>query len=296
MTDWFQKISSIGIDATHTPRTVAALVLVGSLIRMRSLEQLEGWIRRGRLRRFSADLISADTIRLPLITVAPTLWHDLLHQIVRQLTRTRTWPTLGGFHVAAGSNSLFSRAGYHGHLIHDQRGALASGPLDFDGHRRPRSPGCHRGAIRRATITRRYATFIPSPGSHRGRSLPGAVFWQPGRHRLDRRDGPDHPQRGGVARRVRLSYRVIVAARVGTLWTHLRRYENSRLENSGCVIGGRAPTWWRPPLGIEPSLAGSRQVTRFEVGGAQPVRVGGLPNYVINTWHWPIIIRFWYIS
>ena len=60
---WFQQLSSTGIDTTHPPRTVAALVLVGSLLRMRSFEQLEGWIRRGRFRRFCAGFISADTLR-----------------------------------------------------------------------------------------------------------------------------------------------------------------------------------------------------------------------------------------
>ena len=50
---WFQTISARGSDTGHAPRTVAVLILVGSLLRMRSLEPLEGWIRRGRLRRFS---------------------------------------------------------------------------------------------------------------------------------------------------------------------------------------------------------------------------------------------------
>ena len=98
---WFQQISSTGIDSTHTPRTAAALVLVGSLLRMRSFEQLEGWVRRGRLRRFCAGFISADTIRRQLATVSPTVWHDLLHQIARKFARNRTWPLLGGFHVVA---------------------------------------------------------------------------------------------------------------------------------------------------------------------------------------------------
>lgn len=98
---WFQQISSTGIDTTHTPRTVAALVLVGSLLRMRSFEQLEGWIRRGRFRRFCAGFISADTLRRQLGLVSPAVWHDLLHQIARKLARNRAWPTLGGFHVVA---------------------------------------------------------------------------------------------------------------------------------------------------------------------------------------------------
>lgn len=98
---WFQQIPSTGIEAIHTPRTVAAFVLVGSLLRMRSFEQLEGWIRRGRFRRFCAGFVSADTIRRQLVQVSPAIWHDLLHQIARKLGRNRAWPVLGGLHVVA---------------------------------------------------------------------------------------------------------------------------------------------------------------------------------------------------
>ncbi|MDA8205593.1 MAG: transposase [Thermaerobacter sp.] len=68
---------------------------------MRSFEQLEGWIRRGRLRRFGVRWISADTIRRQLAHVSPADWHHLLHQIARKLARNRVWPTLGGYPVVA---------------------------------------------------------------------------------------------------------------------------------------------------------------------------------------------------
>ena len=35
---WFETISSTASDTDHAPRTVAALILVGSLLRMLSLE------------------------------------------------------------------------------------------------------------------------------------------------------------------------------------------------------------------------------------------------------------------
>ena len=89
----FQTISSTASDTGHAPRTVAALVLVGSLLRRRSLEQLEGWIRRGR--------ISADTIRRQLATIAPAVWHDLLQRIGRQLARNRDRDRIDGLRVIA---------------------------------------------------------------------------------------------------------------------------------------------------------------------------------------------------
>lgn len=98
---WIQQIPSTGIDAGHTPRAVAVLVLMGSLLRMQSLEELERWVRAGRLRRFSAGYLSADTIRRHLPTIPPPLWHDLLHKIGRQFARNRAWPTIGGLHVVA---------------------------------------------------------------------------------------------------------------------------------------------------------------------------------------------------
>ena len=88
---WFQTISSTTSDPGHAPRTVAALILVGSLLRRRSLEQLEGWIRRGRLRRLSVGRISADTIHRQLATIALVVWHDLRQRIGRQLARNRDW-------------------------------------------------------------------------------------------------------------------------------------------------------------------------------------------------------------
>ena len=87
----FQTISSTTSDTGHAPRTVAALIPVGSLLRKRSLEQLEGWIRRGRLRRLSVGRISADTIRRQLAMIAPAVWHDLRQRIGRQLARNRDW-------------------------------------------------------------------------------------------------------------------------------------------------------------------------------------------------------------
>ena len=42
---WIQTISATGHDTAHTPRVVAVLLIMGGLLHMRSLEQLEGWVR-----------------------------------------------------------------------------------------------------------------------------------------------------------------------------------------------------------------------------------------------------------
>ena len=97
----FQTISSTASDTGHAPRTVAALILVGSLLRRRSLEQLEGWIRRGRLRRLSVGRISADTIHRQLATIALVVWHDLRQRIGRRLARNRDGDRIDGLRVVA---------------------------------------------------------------------------------------------------------------------------------------------------------------------------------------------------
>lgn len=43
---WIQTMSSTGHATAHTPRVVAVLLMMGGLLHMQSLEQLEGWVRR----------------------------------------------------------------------------------------------------------------------------------------------------------------------------------------------------------------------------------------------------------
>ena len=98
---WIQTISSTGHDTAHTPRVVAVLLIMGGLLHMRSLEQLEGWVRRGRFRRFGAGPISADTIRRVVSHIPVEVWHDWVHRVGRKLARNRAWDTVGGLRVVA---------------------------------------------------------------------------------------------------------------------------------------------------------------------------------------------------
>ena len=98
---WFQTIPLTGADTGHSLRGVAALVLVGALLKMRSLEQLERWSRRGRFKRFGIGPMSADTIRRQLAKIPPVVWHELIRRVGRKLARNRAWTRIDGRRVAA---------------------------------------------------------------------------------------------------------------------------------------------------------------------------------------------------
>ena len=98
---WFKTIPSTGTDTGYSRRGVAALVLVGALLKMRSLEQVERWSRRGRFKRFGLGPISADTIRRKLTKIPPVVWHELIRQVGRKLARNRAWTRIDGWRVVA---------------------------------------------------------------------------------------------------------------------------------------------------------------------------------------------------
>jgi len=98
---WTQTISSPGHDTAHPPRVVAMLLIMAGLLQVRSLEQWEGWVPRGRFRRFGAGPISADTIRRVVSHIPVEVWHDCLHRVGRKLARNRAWDAVGGLRVGA---------------------------------------------------------------------------------------------------------------------------------------------------------------------------------------------------
>ena len=100
---WFQTIPSTSYDADSglRSRVVAALLLVGALVRVRSFEELERGARRGRFRRFGAGPMSADTIRRWAKTIPPQVWHTLCQQVGRTLARNRAWDRIGGLREVA---------------------------------------------------------------------------------------------------------------------------------------------------------------------------------------------------
>ena len=83
---WFQTISSTASDTGHAPRTVAALILVGSLLRRRSLEQLEGWSRqRETLERTVQDLLRHKNL------TDIVQYHLMSRSIARGRTTVQSW-------------------------------------------------------------------------------------------------------------------------------------------------------------------------------------------------------------
>lgn len=99
---WFQTISTqYDVGGGQRSRVVAALLLGGALVRIRSFEELERGARRGRFRRFGAGPMSADTIRRGAKTIPPHVWHALCQQVGRKLARNRAWDRIGGLRVVA---------------------------------------------------------------------------------------------------------------------------------------------------------------------------------------------------
>ena len=100
---WFQIIPPTHYDVGggQRSRVVAALLLVGALVRIRSFEELERGARRGCFRRFGAGPMSADTIRRGAKTIPPHVWHALCSQVGRKLARNRAWNRIGGLRVVA---------------------------------------------------------------------------------------------------------------------------------------------------------------------------------------------------
>ena len=84
---------------------------------------MEGWIRRGRLRRFSVVRISADTIRRRLATIAPAVWHDLRQRIGRQLARNRDGDRIDGLRVVASTVGPHRQTALEWDVVHSADGS-----------------------------------------------------------------------------------------------------------------------------------------------------------------------------